>query len=704
MSPEQARGKTVDKRADIWAFGVVLFEMLTGKPLFEGETVSDTLAQVLTKEPDWEQVPAKVRRLLGACLQKDPKQRLQAIGDWKLMLAEDAPSGSASSPSRLGTAGWIAAGTFAAIAAALGFVHFRERLPVAELTRFQIPLPPNVTPVAPLAPQEVSPDGRKLAFEAQDADLMWRLWIRSLDALDARLLQSVETLPAPSPFFWSSDSRFIAFLSPDHKLKKVDVAGGPAQTICDAADVGGGSWSRDGVIVFGGIGNVVMRVSAAGGTPTALTALDSVRKERGHLFPKLLPDGRHFLYFRFSDTPGNSGIYVGAIDAKPSEQSSKPLLVNQAFPEYYVTSGNSSDGHLLFYREGTVLAQRFDPNKLELSGDPVPVAEQVGDFQRFIGFFSASTNGVLIYKSGNASAGNAQLTWFDRQGKNLGTVGEPGNFNSTFALSLDGKQAAVSRTDSQLGLKTNLWLLDLTRGGASTRFTFDAAVDQFPVFSPDGGRIIFASSRDGPRNLYQKLTSGAKDEVALLKSDETKRPYSWSRDGRFLLYTVQTAKTNDDVWILSMDGSRKPMLFQGTEFDEIEAQFSPDGRWIAYQSDETGRYEVYVREFSLGSDGKPEATAKHQISSGGGFGPRWRDDGKELIYASLDLKTILSAEINTKPAFRDSPAKVLFQLPVSVRAAAATADVKRFLVALPVAQSGPQQFTVVQNWQTGLKK
>jgi Tol biopolymer transport system component len=261
----------------------------------------------------------------------------------------------------------------------------------------------------------------------------------------------------------------------------------------------------------------------------------------------------------------------------------------------------------------------------------------------------------------------------------------------------------MSRSDSQFALKTNLWLLDLTGSGASTRFTFDAAVDQFPVFSPDGSRIVFSSSRDGPPNLYQKLTSGAKDEAPLLKSHETKHPNSWSRDGRFLLYTVQTTKTKDDVWILPMDGSQ-PMLFQGTEFDEIEAQFSPDGRWIAYGSDESGRFEVYVREFSLGSDGKPEATAKHQISSGGGFGPRWREDGKELIYASLNLKTILSAEINTKPAFEVSPAKVLFQLPASVRAAAVTGDGKRFLVALQAAQNGPQQFTVVQNWQAELKK
>jgi Tol biopolymer transport system component len=357
---------------------------------------------------------------------------------------------------------------------------------------------------------------------------------------------------------------------------------------------------------------------------------------------------------------------------------------------------------LLFYREGTVMAQAFNPNNLELSGDPVPVAEQVGNLQSVIGFFSASTNGVLIYVGGNGTSENSQLAWFDRDGKNLGTLGEPGIFDN-LALSRDGKQAAVSRVDSSR--KGNLWLLDLTRGGASTRFTFDASLDTYPVWSADGNRIVFLSLRDGTANLYQKLTSGAKDEVPLLKTDEAKYPYSWSVDGHFLLYSVVTPKAKDDVWILPMDGRQKPMLFQGTEFNETGPRFSPDGHWIAYASDESGAYEVFVREFSLGSDGKPEATAKHQISNGGGFPLGWREDGKELIYAANDRRTMMSAEIATKPAFQVSPAKMLFQLPAVTNALpAVTVDGKRLLVALPVGQTGPQQFTVVQNWQAGLKK
>jgi Tol biopolymer transport system component len=705
MSPEQARGKAVDKRADIWAFGVVLYEMLAGERLFEGETVTDTLAAVVMKSPGWEQAPVRVRRLLKACLEKDAKNRLQAIGDWRLLLDDEPPAALVAAVPGSWRWVWPTVAALVTLAlAALAFVHFREQPPVAEMSRFQIPLPANETFPGLLVPQEVSPDGRKLAFATLGVDGKVHLWIRSFDSLDARLLPGIEVTATPTPLFWSPDSRFVAFLSSDNKLKKVDASGGPAQTICDATrTVVGGSWSREGVILFGDQPRGVMRVSDAGGTATAVTAFDPARQELAHVFPEFLPDGRHFLYFRASSVPGNNGIYVGDMDTKPSQQSSKPLLVNDGSPEYYVPSGNSSSGHLMFYREGTVLAQVFNPNKLELSGDAAPVAEQVGSVNGRIGFFSAASNGVLVYVGGSTT-GITQLTWFDRAGKNLGTVGEPGNFGS-LALSRDGKQAAVSRSGAQ-ARSSNLWLFDLTRSGAATRFTFDASRDDYPVFSPDGSRIIFTSNRDGAGNLYQKFTNGAKNEELLLKTAENKFPYSWSGDGRFLLYSVQTAKAKGDIWILPMDGSKKElMLFQGTEFDENRAQFSPDGRWIAYDSDESGRLEVYVREFSLGSDGKPEATGKHQISNGGGAVPHWREDGKELMYFSTDRRTVMSAEIGTKPVFQNLPGKVVFQASeAGAGPPAVSGDGKRFFAARPVGQGGPQQFTVVMNWQAELKK
>jgi Tol biopolymer transport system component len=696
MSPEQARGKNVDKRADIWAFGVVVYEMVTGRKLFDGEDVSEILAKVIQSEPRWDGVPVQVQRLLKKCLEKDPKRRLRDIGDaWELL-----DSTTLAAP-RHSIAPWLVAGVVTLALAALAFVHFREQPPTPELTRFQIPLPANLTFLESFGPEEISPDGRKLAFGAVDAAGVPRLWVRSFDSLEARVLPGIEIVRTPLPFFWSDDSRFLAFLSADRRLKKVDASGGPAQTICEAPDLNGGSWSRDGTILFGGLGMGVMRVSAAGGKPTPLTALS--RQDRGHTTPKMLPDGRHFLYYRFSRTLENGAIFVGAMDLKPSEQTSQPLLLNESGPEYFVPSANSSTGHLLFYREGAVLAQPFDAAKVELSGDPVLVVDQVGSNPGIAAYFSASANGVLTYLSGSHAA-NAQLTWFDREGKNLGTAGEPGGFRA-LALSRDSKLAVVVRGDPQSGSKANLWLYDFTRGGAATRFTFAAAADISPVFSPDGSRIVFTSNRDGPRSLYQKLTSGVRNEELLLKSDDVDIASGWSPDGHFLLYTHGAAKTKRDVWILPMDGGQKqPMLFQGNEFNEAAAMFSPDGRWIAYESDESGRGEVYVREFSLGADGKPEPTAKHQISTGGGSPLLWREDGKELIWWTQEPRSVVAAEIATKPVFQVSPPKTLFQLPAGVNSSGVTADGKRFLFVVPVAQNGPRQFTVVLNWQAGLKK
>ena len=715
MSPEQALGRPVDRRSDIFSFGSVLYELLTGKRTFTGASTPDVLEAVVKSDPDWSALPkgtpGYLRRLLERTLVKDRKQRLQAIGEARIAL--DKPDGmEVSLQSEARTTAklpWVMTVAAVVFALALTWIHFREEPPVAELTRFQIPLPAGESFPLPLAPLEVSPDGRKLAFVTANAGGIPHVWIRSLDSLDARLLP-IEISVDPEPFFWSYDSHFLAFWSSDHKLKKVDVSGGPAQTLCDAPNFFGGSWNRDGVILFVDFAHV-MRVSAAGGTPTLVTAVDPARQERAHLFPKFLPDGRHFLYMRLSNTPANTGIYVGSIDAQPSQQSSKPLVVNGAYPEYYVPSENSNtlnsnNGYLLFYHDETVLAQAFNPKKLELSGDPLPLVEETGGTQGIGGFFSASDTGVLVYVGEKGIfGGKSQLTWFDREGKNLGTVWEPGILGSG-ALSPDGKQIAVSRREAQPGSasKTSLWLLDLTRGGASTPFTFANSTNDNPVWSPDGSRIVFSSTRDGAPSLFQKLASGVKNEEPLLNVQQALKPTSWSRDGRFLLYTAQ-GNAKSDLWILPMEGSkREPLLFQGTEFNESAAQFSPDGRWIAYQSDESGRDEVYVREFSLGSDGKPEATAKHQVSNGGGIGPYWTGDGRELIYEALDQRTLMSAEIAIKPSFQSSPAKALGQLPAGVTVVTITADGKRVLASVPVGQSGPQQFTVVLNWQAGLKK
>jgi Tol biopolymer transport system component len=710
MSPEQAKAKTVDRRADIWAFGCVLYEMLTGQMAFSGETVTDTLAAVIMKEPDWSRLPAgtpiRVRVLLQRCLQKDPKQRLRDIGDARISLDEvlagapDQAIGGAAqiAPIWRRVLPWAVAGVLAAALAALAFVHFREKPIVAEAVRLEMPLPEKA--IMPVTDSfALSPDGRQFAFFAAGPDGVQRLWIRSLDSLEARPLPGSES-SAFAPFFWSPDSRYIVF-DAGGKLKKIDISGGQAEPLCDLPGFAvGGSWNRDGVIIFGQSPGVIMQSSANGGPASPLTSLDSSRGEFQHVLPSFLPDGRHFIYLRFSDKPENSGVYVGSLDARPEEQDSKRLLLATAYGPAYVPSSDPGFGQLLFVRDGTLMAQSFDARRLELVGDPIPMAEQLGSYRDFA-FFSASANGVLAYRTGGG--GGSQLTWFDREGKVLSTAGEQGLYG-TPALSPDGRRAAVSRRDPPNG-KLALWLVDFSRG-ASTRFTFGSSNATYPIWSPDGNRIIFRFDPSGLYDLYQKPANGATDEELLLKSSENKVPASFSHDGRFLLYISIDPKTKDDLWVLPLEGDKKPFPFLQTEFNEADGHFSPDGHWVAYRSDESGRYEIYVRRFSPDSTAAASDTAaKWQVSYGGGTDPRWSTDGKELYYITPDWK-LMAVEVTTNPVFQAGTAKLLFQAPQqpSVTVGDYTVDGKRFLFLAPEGQTAQAPFTVVLNWQAGLKK
>src|ERR1700733_11600958 len=430
MSPEQAKGKPVDRRADIWAFGCVLYEMLTGKMAFRGESVTDTLAAVIKEEPDLSQLPTatplRVRDLLQRCLQKDPKQRLQAIGDARISLDEvlaGAPEtsfGAAARPVKHWPL-WLASGValaFMLAFSALAFVHFREKPPTpTQLTRFEIPVPEKAT-LARQGVFAVSPDGRQLAFFAGGSDGVQRLWVRPLDLIEARPLPSSES-SSTTAFFWSPDSQYIAF-DAGGTLKKINSFTGAAETLCDLPnDAIGGSWNRDGVIIFGQNPGGLMRVSANGGSASPLTNPNPSRRETYDDFPTFLPDRRHFIYLRHSEEPENSGVYIGSLDAKPEQQDSKRLLETQ-FGAGYVPSTDASPSQLLFIRDGTLMAQPFDANRLELVGEPVLVVERVG-FWRTAGYFSASANGVLVYRTGGS---RVSLSWFDRDGKVLGTVGE----------------------------------------------------------------------------------------------------------------------------------------------------------------------------------------------------------------------------------------------------------------------------------------
>ncbi|SPF46036.1 Serine/threonine protein kinase [Candidatus Sulfopaludibacter sp. SbA4] len=692
MSPEQARGRPVDKRTDIWAFGVVLYEILTGKRLFEGEDLTETMASVVKERPDLSGVPANVRRLLERCLEKDPQKRLRDIGDMDLLLA-DAPAPAPSKPATPARSPWIAAAALLMALGVVSFLHFRETPAAREVVRFEIPAPASATFITSSSPV-VSPDGRKVAFLATGADRKPMVWVRSLDSEQARPLTGTED--ASRNLFWSPDSRSLAFGS-GGKLKKIEAAGGPAQTLCDAATDGGGVWTSDNRILYGTLGPLQL-VSAAGGTPTPLTTLDRSRNELAHGGPSMLPDGHHFLYLRFSIPFENSGLFIGSLDAKPDRQSATKLLPGFT-SAVYVPSPLTGDapGFLLFLRgltmvsdSGTLMAQPFDPKRMEFAGDAVPLAEQVSSF-------SASPNGVLAFKT--AGPGNRQLTWYDRKGSVLSTAGEAGDYSS-LALSPDGTRVAYART-------SDLWLFEFARGGVPAKFTFGNFAEG-PTWSADGSRIVFVSIRGSGIGIYQKASNLAGQEELLYQSPDLKGLPNWTHDGKFLMYTALGSDGKGGLWILPAAGSatdRKPLPFLRTGFDETFGRFSPDGRWVAYQSNQSGKNEVYVLPFDAANPGSPSAAGLHQVSKDGGTFPRWSQNGKELVYLAPD-GNLMSVEVRvTGSAFQTGTAQPLFKLPAA-SPWDVSADGQRFLIAAPAssgAAPASAPYHVVMNW-TGLLK
>jgi hypothetical protein len=455
--------------------------------------------------------------------------------------------------------------------------------------------------------------------------------------------------------------------------------------------------NRDGDIIVGNTTGGLMRVRESGGTASPITALDPSRKEEAHLLPSFLPDGRHFVYLRISPgTPEASGTYAGTLDARPEEQSTQ-RVAPYAVGLTYTASGDDGPGRLLFLREGTLMAQPFDAQRLALAGDPVPVAERVGSF-RDGGFFAASA-GVLVYRTADA---DFQVTWYDRQGTVSGRISERGGFRGA-ALSPDGARVVASRTNPQDAAKADLWLFDLLRGSGGTRLTASSGIAEFPIWSPDGKRIVFASGRS---QLHQRLASGEGDEKVLLRANsvELVRPTSWFPDGRFLLYDGGFSVTRSaDVLVLAVDAP-SPVPFVQTPFTEEQGRFSPNGRWVAYVSNESGGAEVYVRgfrtDFSRGSAGTGGSVL---ISRGGGTSPRWRGDGRELFYLATNGK-MMAVDVMAGQEFQAGTPAPLFQTPPGTIVGDSAADGKRFLLVTPVGPSASVPFTVVLNWMAGLKR
>jgi Tol biopolymer transport system component len=615
MSPEQARGQAVDKRTDIWAFGCVLFEMLTGQNAFAGETLTDTLAAILEREPPWTELPdttpLALRRLLQRCLDKDPKRRLRDIGDARVEL-EGSQSDSPVAPSlpqpasrlreRLAWLSALALVTLIAIATGLWIV--RSAAPPPE-TRFNI----NTPPTRDLS-MAIAPDGQTVVFIA-DSEGGPRLWVHSLASGSARPLVGTEGARSP---FWSPDSRSVGFFAED-KLKRIDVGGGAAQALANVHNGLAGTWNRDGTILFAmnaSSTDGIVRVSATGGEPVAVTP---PRQPGIENFPEFLPDGRHFLY-HLRQIP-QAGVYVGRIDGGETRR----LLASDS-PAVYAPSGQ-----LLFIRQDTLFAQNFDLVRLELTGDPYTVARGALN-----GTVSASAGGAVAYRPGGGVGPTAprHLIWFDRSGREIENAGDPVHSGwTTPEMSPDGRRVAMMRTVSG---NSDVWLFDLRRRVLS-RLTSDAAPDVNPIWSPDGTRIVFSSGRTGVADLWETSATGVGREAPLLATgqskDAGKGAADFSRDGRFVLYNTVTPNTLADIWALPMAGDRTPFPVVETKATEHHGQFSPDGKWIAYQSDESGREEVYLHPF-------PGPGARSLISTNGGVQVRWRRDGKELFYVALD--------------------------------------------------------------------
>jgi serine/threonine protein kinase/Tol biopolymer transport system component len=694
MSPEQARGQGVDKRTDIWAFGCVLYEMLTGHVAFRGETVPDTLASILEREPDWALLPAAtppaIRRLLERCLEKDAKRRVRDIGDAAIELSDAMTSPASVTEPRRRAPRWIwglAAG-LVAVGVAFGWTIARLGQPadVDNRTASLTVIPPAGTEFGEDTGAAISPDGQMLAFVTTSSGST-RLWVRPLDSLSGRELPGTDAATFP---FWSPDSRSLGFFA-SGKLKRIELAGGGPTVISDVGVGRGGTWNEEGVVLFNSVNDgPLLRVPATGGTPVPLTTVDKARGENSHRWPQFLPGGRRFVYFVRTASPENWGVYLGSLD-RPDE---KTRLFSSPTNAVYAPDRRERSGHLLWVRDGTLMAQPFDVETGVMAGVPVALAEGVaaGDASR-LATVSASNDGTLVY--GAAATRHVQLTWFDREGKKVGTVGQPDEYFG-LRISPDGTRAALTRG-------VDVWLMEFARG-IQTRVTFNEGI--YPLWSPDSQTIAYW--KGGPPNLFSRRTNGTGDEERLIESHNSLTTQDWSPDGRYLLYRVNSndlsSKTRFDLWVLPMTGDdRKPFAFLSTPFREAHGQFSPDGKWVAYTSDESGENAVYVRSF-------PDGGSQTRVSSKGGDWARWQRDGREMFYIAADRKLMSVAVQPASGKLEVGTARVLFTIPARSSTSVdnwpydydVMRDGQRFLALVPGGDAESPAMTVVVNWQAAL--
>jgi Tol biopolymer transport system component len=705
MSPEQARGKAVDKRTDIWAFGCVLYELLTGRQAFHGDTLSDIIVSILEREPDWQVLPAsttvKIRELLRRCLQKDLRRRLHDAADARIEIEEA-----------------LAAPVMAEPAAPVAVVHSLGRreiilgvgvlLLVAVVSGLAIwnlkPAPPSPRPVSRLtivlsSGQELavpdngpavalSPDGTHIAYVARQG-LTQQVYLRTIDSLEARPIPGTEGPVAGTNFaepFFSPDSQWIGFFA-GGKLKKVAVSGGAALTLCDSSLSVGASWSSQGKIALApGQTPFLQQVSDMGGTPQPLTRVE--RGETGHAWPEFLPGGKAVLFgVAIGGSWANGQIAVQSVGAAEHRN----LIQGGIYPHY------APSGHIVYVQGGTLIAVPFDPQRLALTGAAVPMIEGIlqsttdGDAQ-----YSFSATGSLAYVPGASQSAQTKLVWVNRNGAER-PLAAPEHAYINPRISPDGRRVAVGITEQE----RQIWLYDVSRG-TLTRLTFQGNNNLVPFWTPDGKRIAFTSNKEGPRNLFWQLADGSGGLERLATSEDIQLPGSWSPDGELLAFSDVNVSTGFDIWMLK-PSDRKAQPFLQTQFNESTPQFSPDGRWLAYVSDESGRKEIYVQPY-------PGPGGKWQISTEGGVEPLWNRNGRELFYRSG--KKMMAVEVATKPSFSVGTPKMLFEGGYQLLPAISTPnydvspDGQRFLMLKPVesAQAAPTQINVVLNWFEELKR
>jgi serine/threonine protein kinase len=689
MSPEQAKGKGVDKRADIWAFGCILYECLTGKKAFAGETATEMLAAILRGEPDWDALPhntlQNIRFLLRRCLEKEKGRRFKDAADVQIEIEEARDNGTAIEPvnqqhSRIA---WSIAVACFIGAIVLGYLYLRQNPEREQELLLEVNTPTTLEPTS----FAISPDGLHLAFVAS-AEERQMLWHRPLNQLAAQPLLGTEGALYP---FWSPDSQSIGFFA-GGKLKRIDIAGGIPMVLADAPSGQGGAWNREGDIIFAPTQvSPLFRVPASGaGKVTVITQLDPPF-QKSHTFPQFLPDGKHLLY---AATGTDEGIYLGSLNSTDAGRLILPDLMGTY----------ASAGYLLFLRQNTLFARRFDFKKGELVGDEIRIADSVlKHYYALRGGFSVSETGVLAYRTTDERP-LRQLAWFDRSGNEVGTLGEPDeDLPESPELSPDGDYVAINRRILEV---VDIYLLETGRRGAFSQFTHESGAAAFYIWSPDSNRIVFGANRKGIWDLYQKSLSDAEDEELYVDPSVDIWPNDWSTDGQYILYLAKDPTSGRDLCVLPMSGDeRAPYPIVNTSFEEQNGQFSPNGRLIAYESNESGRFEVYIQPFK--SSGR-----KHKVSIDGGIEPRWHPEGKELFYIAPDGKlmaALIQGDGQTLSVGIPAP---LFQTQIvgggNVKIAKTQYDVscdgRRFLINITDDKSASAPIIINTNWTRALKK